>query len=147
MKLTKSQLRGYGLHIDQGTDDDVLDTAIHDAEMLTILPAIGQTAYGEVMAMEDTDAALTGGLVNGEYVSGYLRAAAYIAFGYLLCNEAQSTVFGPVTKRDDDYSQRIDPVRDARRRFAEGLTMLQELCRVKGWKYNTPSLPTAQVSL
>lgn len=150
MKLTKSQLRGYGLRIDGGIDEDTLDTAIENAELLIIKEAVGDAAFDEIMQWQDTDPFITGGVYEHDgvrhYLLGYNRLAAYIAFGCLLClNEVHTTVFGTSVEKNDEYSTHRDPVQQARRFFADGLTELQNIARLKGWSYTAPQLPTYQV--
>ena len=148
MILEPNILLSFGLPIDETTDTSLLESAIENAEMITISEAIGADnleRLNELKTDNPNSAILNGGSANETRVAGYYRASSYLAMSQLLflC-DTQVTSFGAVKKKTD-YSNSVNPWDSAKRYEAMGLKMLADLCKVLGWEYNTPTTLTTEI--
>lgn len=144
MILTTEILLSFGLPIDRGIPTAALETAITNAEVTTVIGAIGVDHYNTVAALDSDDPLLCGGTVEGVPVAGYNRAAAHLAFAHLLVGvDTQATAFGSVKKKDD-YSDAADWFRASKYHERTGLAFLKQLCDVEGWEYVTPDAITVE---
>lgn len=125
MLLTPTTLRTYGLRIDAGIPDAVLQLHITNAQVL-VEELLGMTTWAVVAQLQDVDVVLKGGTgSDGRTLLGLERSAAYIAYALLLHDNVFASTFGTTNKRDE-YSTAADPTDVSRQWYAYGIKGVEQ---------------------
>lgn len=123
--MTPTTLRTFGLRIDAGLPDAVLQLHITNAQVI-VEELIGMATWAVVGTLTATDAVLKGGTgTDGRTLLGLERSAAYIAYSLMLHDNVFASTFGTTYKRDE-YSTAADPADNARQWYAYGLKGVQQ---------------------
>ena len=122
--------------IEAGMPSAVVSRVITTANAI-LQQCVGATNYATLDALTDTAPEIAGGVVDGNFYEGLSLLISEMVFALLANERIVITGFGTVEKTDE-YSHSVDYFDTCKAKEAHFLQGVQQLCKLKGWRYTYP---------